>query len=317
MKKIILLIPLLMFLPEYVEAQAKKPTLMVFPADVWMNQHGYVQAVETQGRTRQIPDYEKAFQNDRAVNNVVAKIGEMMTERGMNLESVAETLRQLEQTALEDEFLVSNESGASLAENTYDKLLNTVKSDIRIYVDWNINTVGPRRSVTYTLTGRDAYTGKQVANASGTGAASYAAEEAVLLEEAVLEHMDQFVSQLQMHFDDLLANGREVSVSVRVFDNGSGLSLEEEYDGYELSEIIENWMHENTVNHRFSTKTTTSNRIDFNQVRIPLYDERGRAMDAKRFVSGLRKYLRAEPYKIVSKDSSRGLGFGILVLGEK
>lgn len=204
-----------------------------------------------------------------------------------------------------------------MAESAFDQIMNTAKSDIRIYVDWKVNQVGPRRSVTYTLTGRDAYTGKQIANASGTGQPTISAETAVLLEEAVLENMDQFVSQLQAHFDDLLANGREIAVQVRIFDDGSGMSFEEEYDGIELSEIIDNWMNENTVNHRYSLQTATENRLNFTQVRIPLYDERGRAMDAKRFVNQLRKYLRAEPYKLTSKDSTRGLGMGIIIIGEK
>ena len=50
-----------------------------------------------------------------------------------------------------------------------------------------------------------------------------------MLEEAVVDKMDAFVSQLQKHFDDLMANGREVALEVRVFDNGSGVNLESEF----------------------------------------------------------------------------------------
>ena len=290
---------------------------MIFPHDVWMTDHNYMDEVNVQGRKKRVPRYEDAFQTDRDINNVVAKIGEMMTERGMNLESLAEMTRSIDENSAIDEFVESSTSGASMAESAYDRIMNTAKSDIRVYVDWKINQTGPRRSVTYTLTGRDAYTGKQIANASGTGQPSIAAETAVLLEEAVLENMDQFVSQLQAHFDDLLANGREISVSVRLFDNGSGLSFEDEYDGDELSQIIDDWMNENTVQHRYSLKSSSATRLEFNQVRLPLYDERGRAMDAKRFVNQLRKFLKAQPYGIVSKDNPRGLGHGIIILGEK
>ena len=317
MKYLFSLLALLLLLPFDVSAQAKNPTIMVFPADVWMTDHNYMDEVTNQGRTTRVPKYVEAFQTDRDINNVVAKIGEMMTERGMNLESLAETARGIDEGTALDEMMTSSTSGASMAESAYDKLMNTVKSDIRVYVDWKVNQVGPRRSVTYTLTGKDAYTGKQVANASGTGPQSIAAETAVLLEEAVLENMDQFVSQLQAHFDDLLTNGREIAVSVRIFDNGSGLSLEDEYDDMELSEVIDNWMHENTVEHRYSVKTQTANRLDFNQVRIPLYDERGRAMDASRFVRQLVRFLKAAPYNITCKNATRGLGNGIVVLGEK
>ena len=304
-------------LPMTASAQAKKPTLMIFPADVWMTEHNYMDEVDVQGRKKRVPRYEDAFQTDRDINNVIAKVGELMTERGMNLESLQEMTRGIDENAAVDEFVESSSSGASLAESAYDRIMNTAKADIRIYIDWKVNVTGPRRSVTYTLTGRDAYTGKQIANASGTGQPSISAETAVLLEEAVLENMDQFTSLLQTHFDDLLTNGREIAVQVRLFDNGSGLSFEEEYDGEELSEIIDNWMNENTVNHRYSLKSSSATRLEFNQVRIPLYDERGRAMDAKRFMSQLRKFLKAAPYNIISKDNTRGLGLGIIVLGEK
>ena len=317
MKYLLSLIALMLLIPVGASAQAKKPTIMIFPHDVWMTDHNYMDEITVQGRKKRVPRYEDAFQTDRDINNVVAKIGEMMTERGMNLESLAEMTRSIDENSAIDEFVESSTSGASMAESAYDRIMNTAKSDIRVYVDWKINQTGPRRSVTYTLTGRDAYTGEQIANASGTGHPSIAAETAVLLEEAVLENMDQFVSQLQAHFDDLLANGREISVSVRLFDNGSGLSFEDEYDGDELSQIIDDWMNENTVQHRYSLKSSSATRLEFNQVRIPLYDERGRAMDAKRFVNQLRKFLKAQPYGIVSKDNTRGLGHGIIILGEK
>ena len=43
-----------------------------------------------------------------------------------------------------------------------ERLMNRAKADILIEVVWNINTMGPKRSVTYTLRGLDAYTNKRV-----------------------------------------------------------------------------------------------------------------------------------------------------------
>ena len=50
---------------------------MIFPADVWMNDNNYMEVTEVQGRKKRIPLYEEAFQTDRDINNVVAKIGEI------------------------------------------------------------------------------------------------------------------------------------------------------------------------------------------------------------------------------------------------
>ena len=304
-------------MPLLMEGQAKKPTIMVVPADVWCSENGYMTTYDNQGDEVSVPDYEKAVQNNMDLVNAITKIGELMAERGLPLKDLASTVRSIRQSSAEDEMTVSRSSGSSLAESPLDKLLNRAKADILVELAWKINTVGPKQSVTYTLRGIDAYTNKQVAAAQGTGAPSFSAEIPVLIEEATLEKMDGFIAQLQAHFDDLLANGREVNVNIRVFDNGSGMSLEDEYDGYELIDIIDDWMAQNTVQHRYSLTDATENMMRFEQVRIPLYRENGMPMDTRRFVTELRRYLSKEPFNITSKVLTKGLGRADLVLGEK
>lgn len=304
-------------MPLLMEGQAKKPTIMVVPADVWCSENGYMTTYDNQGDEVSVPDYEKAVQNDMDLVNAITKIGELMAERGLPLKDLASTVRSIRQSSAEDEMTVSRSSGSSLAESPLDKLLNRAKADILVELAWKINTVGPKQSVTYTLRGIDAYTNKQVAAAQGTGAPSFSAEIPVLIEEATLEKMDGFIAQLQAHFDDLLTNGREVNVNIRVFDNGSGMSLEDEYDGYELIDIIDDWMAQNTVQHRYSLTDATENMMRFEQVRIPLYRENGMPMDTRRFVTELRRYLSKEPFNITSKVLTKGLGRADLVLGEK
>jgi hypothetical protein len=92
---------------------------------------------------------------------------------------------------------------------------------------------------------------------------------------------------LQQHFDDLLTNGREVTVRIRVWDN-SPVDLENEYDGKELAEIIDDWIAGHTVNHRYNNSDGTENFMLFEQVRIPLYTETGKAMDTRQFVTELK-----------------------------
>lgn len=307
----------LALIPVITSAQAKKPTIMVIPADTWCYENGFMNTYNNQGKETKVPDYESAVQENMDLVNVITKIGELMADRGFPLKDLAATVRNINQSNAEDEMTVSRTSGATLAESPLDRLLNRAKADILVELAWKINSVGPKKSVTYTLRGIDAYTGKQVAAAQGTGPQSFSAEIPVLLEEATLERLDNFASQLQAHFDDLLENGREVTVNIRVFDNGSGLSLEDEYDGEMLTDIIDDWMAQNTVNHRYSLTDATDNMMRFEQVRIPLYRENGTAMDTRYFVRTLSKYLAKQPFGIQSKILTKGLGRADLVLGEK
>ena len=57
--------------------------------------------------------------------------------------------------------------------------------------------------------------------------------------------------------------------------------------------------------------------MNIEQVRIPVIDANGKAIDARLFLKDLQKYLKAAPYNIESKLMIRGLGEAILVLGEK
>lgn len=239
-----------------------------------------------------------------------------MADRGFPLVDLSATISSIERRQAEDE-LITSKQGAAIAESPLDQLRRTAKADIILSLDWTVNENGPKRSVTYNLQGLDAYTNKVIAGVQGTGNPSLTAETAVLLEEAVVSNMDNFTSRLQDYFDDLFANGREVVVTVRVFDNSAGIDLDSEYDGYLLSEIIDEWMADNTVNSRFGKSDATENYINYHQVRIPLYNEKGRSMDTEMFVRNLARYLRQAPYNIPSKVMMRGLGEAILILGDK
>ena len=240
-----------------------------------------------------------------------------MADRGFPLQDMQQSLKSINNISAEDRLLTSRTSGATIAESPLDRLRRTAKADILLEVDWTISEVGPKKTVTYNLKGLDAYSNKQVAGAQGTGAPSFSAEVPVLLEEAVQDNMDNFTAQLQAHFDDMMANGREVVIDVRVFDNGSGLTLEEEFNGTELSEIIDDWMAENTVSHRFSKADATENYINYDQVRIPLYKANGMPQDTNDFTRTLAKFLRNAPYNIPCKVINRGLGRCLIILGEK
>ena len=307
----------LLVLSTVVFGQAKKPTLMVFPSDTWCTQNGYMEAFDNQGTTELIPNYKIAIQTSPDLMNVISKINTLMADKGFPLKDMSQTLRSISNTNAENTLLTSKTSGASLAESPIDRLKRTAKADIILEVDWQVNTTGPKKSITYNLRGLDAYTNKQVAGAQGTGAPSFSAEIPVLLEEAVMANMDNFTNQLQAHFDDLFTNGREVTVDIMVFDNGSGIDLESEFDDTELTEIIDNWMAENTVNHRFNKSDGTETFILYEQVRIPLFRENNMPMDTEYFVRELRKHLGKAPYNLESKIINRGLGRTALIIGEK
>ncbi|NWJ50254.1 MAG: hypothetical protein HXX14_05270 [Bacteroidetes bacterium] len=315
LKKLVLTIILIVGLISIAFSQAKKPTIMVVPSDLWCITNGYIYEFDNQGTKVKIPNYKKAVQESPDLMMVISKINELMAERGFPLKNLESALKTLESESAENSMLESK-SGASLSETPVDKLKKTAKADIWMQVTWMVNQTGPKKSITFNLQGLDAYTDKQIAGASGTGNPSFTAILPVLLQEAVLAHLDNFNNQLQMHFNDMFDNGREIVIRVKKFDSWDG-DLEKEYDGKELGAHIEDWLKMNTVKGRFNTSDATENMMLFEQVRIPLYDKNGNATDARGFCKGLQKHLNLPPFNITNKLMMKGLGQATIVIGEK
>jgi hypothetical protein len=292
---------------------------MVIPSDNWCIKNGYVVSQDVMGTIKTFPDYKAAVQNDTELLMVLSKINTLMADRGFPLKNLESVLKTLETESAEVAMLTSK-SGSEIAESPTDILKRTANADIIIQITYVVNQNGPKRSVTFMLQGLDAYTDKQIAGAQGTGTPSFATELSVLLEEAVISYIDDFNSRLQEHFNDLFANGREIALQMRVF-NGAAFDLEEEFnfkgEKLECGEIVEDWVADNTVQGRYNLADYSENRMIFEQVRIPLFDDRDRAMDTRRWVRDLRSMLTDPPFSIPVKIYTKGLGEVWLILGEK
>ncbi|MBQ9522367.1 MAG: hypothetical protein IJR74_00935 [Paludibacteraceae bacterium] len=294
--------------------EGKVPTVMVVPSDHWCQQHGYTTAFGN----RQLPDYEKALNEDPDLLRVIANINELFTTRRFPLKNLESALKSLHDRNAERN-MTTSKSGADVVSSPIDELKNNAHADIWIQIDWNLNSVagGSKTSLTFTMQGLDSYTDKQVAGASGTGTAVYTsqAQVPIMLEEAVVGHMEPFAKQLMDYFQLLNQNGRQVKIHISLFDEFDG-DLESDFDGAELNEIIEDWMAANTVNGKFNTVVATQNQMLFENVAIPLQNERGRDMDARSWLRGLQRELQNK-YMIESKLVTQGLGEAELILGGK
>lgn len=295
--------------------QAKKPTIMVLPSDNWCEQRYFMTEFDNQGTKQKVPNYKQAFQEDTEIGQVISKIGGLMIDRGFPLKDAEQELKAIETRTAEDNMTSSKTSSAELSESPLDILKNKAKADIIIQIWWKVSKTDEGKVISFVLEAFDTYTSKRVAASSGNGEPGNDIVP-ILLETAILNNIDPFVNQLQGHFDDLLENGREIRLTVRTWDNWEH-DLESEFNGEELRDLIYEWVQKNTVAGRFNETNSSEYRIDYEQLRIPVYDDKGRALDARQYARELVKYLKASPFNFEVKLMTRGLGEAILVLGEK
>ncbi|MEO9511887.1 MAG: DUF6175 family protein [Flavobacteriaceae bacterium] len=290
--------------------QAKKPTLMIVPSDAWCNKNGYMQTFDNQGITTKVPDYIKAFQDNTDLLLVISTLNGLMAEREFPLKNLETVLKGLANNGGRNIVRSSRDTGASVVESPLDQIVKTASADIILQLTWTVNKIGPKSSITYNLQGLDSYTYKQIATATGTGAPSFSVELPVLLEEAVLENIEDFTYTLQEHFDDMFEKGREVTLQILTWDDWDG-NLDD------LSYEIEDWLDANTVEGRFSTTDVTDTYALFEQIRMPLFNDRGRALAARNFFRDLSTTLTAPPYNQPHKLETEGLGKVTIILGGK
>jgi hypothetical protein len=296
--------------------QAKKPTLMILPSDNWCVQRYFITEFDNQGLKQKVPNYKQAFQEDTEIGQVISKIGSLMIDRGFPLKDAEQEIKNIEARSAEDNMTSSTTSSAGLAETPLDKLKNKAKADIILQIWWKVTKSENGRVVSFILEALDAYTSKRVASSSGNSLPNQTEILPVLLQQAIVSNIDPFVSQLQAHFDDMQQNGREIKLTVRRWNSWTN-NLETEINGNEIRNHIYDWIQKNSVKGRFNEANSSEDRIDYDQLRIPLYDDRNRSIDARQYAINLQKFLKSPPFNFEVKLMTRGLGEAILVLGEK
>ena len=215
---------------------------------------------------------------------------------------------------------MSSKTGAEVSRSAYDQLMNVVKVDIILKVGWTTTQSGFNRSIQINLEAVDAYTGESIASQNPPGKPSSTADIPSMLSEAVLSVIDNFNARMQTYFDDLFANGRKITVRLNKFGSwDSDFETEFDYNGSkdELNTIIDGWFNKNTVKGVWTSGGTTENEMIYESVRIPMFDEKNTALNAKSFAKPLKDLLQAPPFNITTKLVEKGLGEVWLLLGEK
>ena len=314
MKRLFTCFALAFLFAPLVMGQSKKPTLMILPSDNWCDQRYFMTKFEDHGRTVSVPDYQNAFRQDTEIGAVVAQIGQVLTDYGYSLKDTEQELKKLTKDITEDSFTTSR-SGTELAESPLDILKRTSKADIIIQIGWQVNKEKGGKSVSFILEAFDSYTSKRIATATGISKASNDVIPRILA-KAINDQIKPFNKQMDLFFADAEKNGREIILTIRRWGDWEN-DLETEYEGEELLDVIQEWLSQNTVGGVFNLSDATENFARFEQVRIPLSNERGTAIDARSFATELRKYLRKDPFNIPVKIMTKGLGEAQLVLGEQ
>jgi hypothetical protein len=274
------------------EPKAKSPSIVVLPDEGWCEDHKYFSTVDNQGKTVKVYDYEAALR-DKNMQTVILKIQELLKEHNCpNVDDAMSIVSKIDVQEAEDAAIMSDE-GFEMAQGSFEKIRNRLAPDIFVRVRYYITANGPEKYTTFNLQATDAYTSEPVAVVAGTSGRTMSAVLPLMLETAVLDKIPNFTASLNDFYLEMAELGRKIRFRVETVRNGSlEDGLETEFDGQYLNEIIEKWVEDNSVDGNYNVPASTRNRMTFDDVRIPLFNDRNRAINAENWGRGLNELLR-------------------------
>jgi hypothetical protein len=288
---------------------------MIIPSERYLVSKGFYTETLVNGESLRLMNYERAFQEDPYVRQVIASIAGIFQDRGFPLRDLEASLRSLREEQALQEF-----SDRPTQTSIRDEILSRARADIVLDLDFDESRTMGESSITFTLRGIDSFTSQEVATVTGTGLPATGLPLPVLLREAVLQRMPALEERLYAHFEDVMDNGRTVRVIIRV-DQAAGFDLEEwfSWSGIpggedELGEIVALMVRRAALNGQVQVGTRSSVARRFETVRIPVYDDEGLPMDADVWANReLVRQLRSD-VGVTARRETRGMGEVTLII---
>ncbi|MBL7749304.1 MAG: hypothetical protein JNM19_17830 [Chitinophagaceae bacterium] len=104
-----------------------------------------------------------------------------------------------------------------------------------------------------------------------------------------------FLNVMQTKFDDIVANGRSIKVNFSLAQGSKyKFSTELKPDGLPFSDVLENWMAENAVKNNYHIQGVTDVKVFFDDVRIPLKDEKDMNYSPNKFGLKIYQFLKSK-----------------------
>lgn len=179
--------------------------------------------------------------------------------------------------------------------------------DIYVEVEIEPNMSSSGNSINLILQAYEASTGNSLANENCRSNKFYTNDMSVLAAKAVEKCMEQFLNTMQIKFTDIVNNGKSVIVDFS-FAQSSGYTMESEFgsEGLPFSDVLEEWVSNNAVKNNYHIQGTTSLKMIFDDIRIPLKDKTGKNYNSNKYALDIFKFLKGlglNPSKIIKSNT--------------
>lgn len=173
------------------------------------------------------------------------------------------------------------------------KILELSGSDIYVVTETSTKTDATGSSATVIITGYETATGNSIANKVSNSGKFQTNDIEKLVAKAIEKSMYEFTFMVSDKFNQIAKNGRSVLVDFGFSENSSiNMTSEIGNTGLALSDILEEWISQNSLNGSYHIQGTTNQKMIFDEVKIPLKDKNSNNYTSTKFALDIFKYLK-------------------------
>ncbi len=286
----------------------KQPILMILPSDNMLLQIKCLEEIKDRNYTMYVPRYDKALVESTELRFIIAGINGKFADRGFPLESLEERIKEVN-------FKTVVNSTAEYQDDPKTQLFSAARPDILIEITYNHAKGILDNQLSFIIEAKDSYNKKVIAAIANPGMETLETNTIKLISEQVENNINNFQEKIQRHFEDIKANGRIIPLRVNL-DKDTTFKLDDDCGDEEYNEVIRTIVGLNSIKSSFNLIRTTSTEMLFNNIRIPLCDEKGLPLDGRGWANKFRKELEKR-CGIKAKNETQGLGDVAVVLKNK
>lgn len=214
--------------------------------------------------TKEGEDIRTILEEDVSRRIAITKIKEGFDGKGFTTVDFTAKLK-----AAKDNNIFTTESQTDIK----TQIIQMSGADVYVQAEVSSSKTGTGSAVTLVLTAYEASTGNSLSNKVGESGKFYTDDFGKLASKAVESCIDDFLNVMQVKFTDIVNNGKSVIIDIS-FDAGSVYNMASEIgpDKLPLSDQIEMWMETNAYKNNYHIQGTTSLKMIFDDVKIPLKD---------------------------------------------
>lgn len=235
--------------------------------------------------TKDGEDLRNILDNDFNTRIALTKVKEGFDSRGFTTVDFVGKLKSAKDNQV---FTMDNQTDIKA------KILELSGADIYIVTETSTKSDATGSSATVIINGYETATGNSVANKVSNSGKFQTNDIEKLVSKAVEKSMDEFTFMVSDKFNHLTKSGRSVLLDFGFSENSvTNMNTEIGSTGLALSDLLEDWVSKNSLNGSYHIQGTTTQKMIFDEVKIPLKDKNSINYTSTKFALDIFKYLKS------------------------